>query len=245
MYSELPSMSSTDGMALPFTLPSQERDSVFSRTPSCKSQLKISKKISPKEDLLVTSEEPDLTDDKSADVEEVVKVVPEVGQEDKEEEMVKTVELGQVEKAKTVGTEPTTVSMDTNTGSVDTQLVSKGTPANTPEVPFAKSEIYWSTQDVPVTNDNQHLEPITEDIENASFLKTPRGADSAVPLESTAIDKVGMGKTNDAHAFMRYLNVEFVTCFDLVDLLQSFYTQALYVMFVYNVIDFVQSLLSV
>ncbi|XP_060567665.1 uncharacterized protein LOC132726366 isoform X6 [Ruditapes philippinarum] len=191
LFSEVQSRASTEGMPLPYTLPSQARDSVLSRTPSGKSHLKISKKMSPKEDMLVTSEEPDETYIKSPDIEE--------------EPVEIEAELGQVvEKAKTVGTEPTTVSMDTNTGSVDTQLVSKGTPANTPEAPFAKNEMDLFAQEVAVTNDNPYLEPITEDIENASFLKTPRNADSAIPMESTAIDKTGMGRANEGQKLSRY-----------------------------------------
>jgi hypothetical protein len=147
--------------------------------------------MSPKEDMLMTSEEPDETSIKSPDIEEeAVEIEAELGQV--------------VEKAKTVGTEPTTVSMDTNTGSVDTQLVSKGTPANTPEAPFAKNEMDLFAQEVAVTNDNPYLEPITEDIENASFLKTPRNADSAIPMESTAIDKTGMGRANEGQKLSRY-----------------------------------------
>ncbi|XP_053386355.1 uncharacterized protein LOC123538280 isoform X3 [Mercenaria mercenaria] len=199
--SEVQSRASTDhGVPLPYTLPGQVRDAVLSGTSSGKSQLKISKKLSPKDDLQEAAE----SDAESYQTSVTASTEDPIKPAESPQTIKKEPKIEAVEKAKTVGTEPTTVSIDTNTGSIETQPVSKGTPVNSPETPFATNEMVWSTQEVLVTNDNQQLEPITEDIENASFLKTPRAAESAIPMESTAIDDSVAGENNDTEKLQRF-----------------------------------------
>lgn len=171
--SELHSRSSTEhGLPLPYTLPAQVRDSRLSGTPSSRSQLKTSMKMTPKDALQETPENVAETYSKP-------KGTPETVEEDKMEHMIG--------KTKTESTEQTTVSIDTNASSVEAQPVSKGTPTNTPEIPVS-NDLALTTQDASEAMGNQRMEPITEDIETSSFLKTPRGRESGVPIESTALD---------------------------------------------------------
>lgn len=90
-----------------------------------------------------------------------------------------------LESAPKVSTEATMVSVDT--GSIDTQTISKGTPVNTPESPSAMNDVPSPIQETNV--EYQRMEPISEDIETASFFKTAEAVDNNSGNESTAPDQ--------------------------------------------------------